>query len=363
MKKLIRLCSVAVAIIMAMPITVNAEIRNAFPTDITLDAFLSEDVLSFEDIQNDESANEEFDELDDELEVSGEDAEEVQGLTLPAIKAYGEEDIDLLAKLIWHESEAEPRDGKIAVAEVILNRINSSVYPNSVSDVIYQKGQFSHVSSVKNENPDQETRKIAEEVLNGELRVLNNSNVLYFRNPKKTSGINASEPKNWGRHKYFASYGNHAFYTHTPYGENKVADNSAKSSADANHSQPAKNTNKEAKISVASNKETEKNIDTLETSNFEDTFEIMEFEILDPDSPDFVDFDVIDFDLENIEETEVERELTEEERLKELHAEIEADRQAEVEAIAANHEATQAAVDAAVAQAIADEEYAASQAN
>lgn len=146
-----------------------------------------------------------------------EDATIVSGFTLPDIPMYNEEDVDLLARLIWHESEGEPRVGKIAVGEVVLNRINSRYYPDTVHDVIYQKGQFSYVQYVKYEHPDAETRLIAEDVLNHGLKVLNNDDVLYFRNPTITSGLSASSEINWGRHKYYTYYGHHSFYLHTPF--------------------------------------------------------------------------------------------------------------------------------------------------
>lgn len=151
-----------------------------------------------------------------EKNESDDDSFAVQGLVLPDIPAYSEEDIILLAKLIWHESEGEPREGKIAVGEVVLNRIKSKFFPDTVYDVIYQKGQFSHVKYVEFETPDEETVQIADDVLNRGLKILNNSGVLYFRNPMKTSKVPASTEKNWGRHKYFTYYGNHAFYIHSP---------------------------------------------------------------------------------------------------------------------------------------------------
>lgn len=144
-----------------------------------------------------------------------ENAAKVSGVTLPEIPAYGTEDIELLAKLIWHESEGEIRDGKIAVGEVVLNRINSELFPDTVYDVIYQQGQFSHVKYVEYEEPDEETYEIANDVLNNGLKVLDNPLILYFRNPMKTSGIPASEVKNWGYHEYATYFGNHAFYIHT----------------------------------------------------------------------------------------------------------------------------------------------------
>lgn len=52
------------------------------------------------------------------------------------------EDIDLLARVIAHESRNEPLAGKIAVANVILNRVADSRFPNTISGVLTQKNQF-----------------------------------------------------------------------------------------------------------------------------------------------------------------------------------------------------------------------------
>jgi N-acetylmuramoyl-L-alanine amidase len=51
-------------------------------------------------------------------------------------------DVQLLAALIFCEAGNQPYEGQVAVGAVVLNRVQSSVYPNSISEVIYQSGQF-----------------------------------------------------------------------------------------------------------------------------------------------------------------------------------------------------------------------------
>ena len=51
-------------------------------------------------------------------------------------------DRDLMAAIIYCEAGAEPYQGKVAVGAVIMNRVRSSRFPNTISGVIYQKGQF-----------------------------------------------------------------------------------------------------------------------------------------------------------------------------------------------------------------------------
>jgi spore germination cell wall hydrolase CwlJ-like protein len=47
--------------------------------------------------------------------------------------------LDCLTKNIYHEAAGEPVEGKIAVAQVTLNRVSSGLFPNNVCDVVYQK--------------------------------------------------------------------------------------------------------------------------------------------------------------------------------------------------------------------------------
>lgn len=56
------------------------------------------------------------------------------------------EEIDLLARIVWLEARGECAAGQQAVAEVVLNRIASSQFPDTLDAVIYQKGQFSTAS-------------------------------------------------------------------------------------------------------------------------------------------------------------------------------------------------------------------------
>ncbi len=51
-------------------------------------------------------------------------------------------DVDLLARLISAEARGEPYTGQVAVGAVVLNRVESPAFPNSLSGVIYQSGAF-----------------------------------------------------------------------------------------------------------------------------------------------------------------------------------------------------------------------------
>ena len=60
-------------------------------------------------------------------------------------KKYSKSDLRLMASIINCEAGSEPYQGKVAVGIVVMNRVSSKSFPNSIKGVIYQKGQFSPV--------------------------------------------------------------------------------------------------------------------------------------------------------------------------------------------------------------------------
>ena len=69
-------------------------------------------------------------------------AAEAEAQTEAAAPQAAAGDLELLASIIFCEAGNQPYEGQVAVGAVILNRVNSGVYPGSISDVIYQPGQF-----------------------------------------------------------------------------------------------------------------------------------------------------------------------------------------------------------------------------
>ena len=59
-----------------------------------------------------------------------------------AVAQIQEADKELLASIIFFEAGKQPYEGQVAVGAVIMNRVKSAVYPNSISEVVYQSGQF-----------------------------------------------------------------------------------------------------------------------------------------------------------------------------------------------------------------------------
>lgn len=79
-------------------------------------------------------------------------------------------DIQLMARAINGEARGEPYEGQVAVGAVILNRVKSSKFPNTISGVIYQSGAFTAVSDGQINVPIKEgstVLKAARDAMNG----------------------------------------------------------------------------------------------------------------------------------------------------------------------------------------------------
>lgn len=77
-------------------------------------------------------------------------------------------DVELLARLIHGEARGEPYVGMVAVGAVVLNRVKSSKFPNTIAGVIYQSGAFDAVSDGQiNLTPGEQSRRAARDALNG----------------------------------------------------------------------------------------------------------------------------------------------------------------------------------------------------
>lgn len=81
---------------------------------------------------------------------------------------YNDSDVYLLARLIYGEARGESYVGQVAVGAVVMNRIKSASFPNTMSGVIYQKYAFTAVSDGQiNLTPDATAKKAAQDAMNG----------------------------------------------------------------------------------------------------------------------------------------------------------------------------------------------------
>lgn len=115
--------------------------------------------------------------------------------------SFVEGDRKLLANLIYCEAGAEPYDGKVAVGSVVINRVMSSIFPDTLSGVVYQRSQFSPVASGRLEyamamdKANADCYRAADEAMSGYTNV---GSCLFFRTP--VPGLNGT------------MIGNHIFY-------------------------------------------------------------------------------------------------------------------------------------------------------
>ena len=83
-------------------------------------------------------------------------------------KNYTNSDLYMLAKCIYAEARGESYTGQVAVGAVILNRVASSSFPNTISGVIYQKGAFTAVTDGQiNLEPNKTAMNAASDAMNG----------------------------------------------------------------------------------------------------------------------------------------------------------------------------------------------------
>ena len=96
--------------------------------------------------------------------------------------SYSENDVYLLAKVIYGEARGESYTGQVAVGAVVLNRVKSSSFPNTISGVVYQPYAFTAVADGQiNLAPNETAKKAARDALNGWDP---SGGALYYYNPK-----------------------------------------------------------------------------------------------------------------------------------------------------------------------------------
>ncbi len=128
---------------------------------------------------------------------------------IPNRGSQRDEDIYWLSRIINSEAQGESYEGKVAVGNVIINRVNSPKFPNTIKGVVFDKQngytQFSPVidGTIYN-NPDAYSIKAAKDVLNGSRPV---GDALYFLNPRKSTNFwiveNREHIKTIGLHDFY----------------------------------------------------------------------------------------------------------------------------------------------------------------
>lgn len=101
----------------------------------------------------------------------------------PMQNSRGQNDLYLLARLISGEARGEPYQGQVAVGAVIMNRLKSKDFPNTIAGNVYKKGEFESVSNGQIWGPvTNSALKAAQAAISGEDPT---GGALYFYNPAK----------------------------------------------------------------------------------------------------------------------------------------------------------------------------------
>ena len=96
--------------------------------------------------------------------------------------SFSDSEIDLLARLVRAEAQTEPLEGKIAVACVVLNRVESPHFPDTIKEVIYAPGQFQPVKNGEINKPaDAESIQAVKAALTDQPQLA--PGALFFYNP------------------------------------------------------------------------------------------------------------------------------------------------------------------------------------
>ena len=93
------------------------------------------------------------------------------GLSEQGTAQYEQNELQLLARCVNGEARGEPYEGQVAIGAVVMNRVKSPRYPNSIADVIYAPGQFGPVSNGSIAkylaNPKASCLQAAQDAING----------------------------------------------------------------------------------------------------------------------------------------------------------------------------------------------------
>lgn len=121
---------------------------------------------------------------------------------------YTTEELDLLVQLAMAEAEGEDVEGKAHVIRVVLNRVQSDYFPDTVAEVIYQRNQFTSVNSERWAiEPAEECYDALDLVFHDNWDDTNGA--LYFE--ATSNGEDTWHSRNL---EYLYTHGNHRFYTH-----------------------------------------------------------------------------------------------------------------------------------------------------
>lgn len=112
------------------------------------------------------------------------------------------EEYEMLCRIVTTEANSEDVEGQMLIANVVMNRVASDIFPDTVEEVILSPGQFDPVETgaFYNTAPTDESREAVIRALSGEDR---SEGALYFQKSAATR---------WGDYDFLFRYGSHSFY-------------------------------------------------------------------------------------------------------------------------------------------------------
>ena len=122
--------------------------------------------------------------------------------------SYSDADLKLMAAIIQAEAGGESYAGQLAVGTVIMNRVKSSLFPNTLSGVIYQTNQFQpvrdgHLALILERGPNESCTNAAKQVLNG----YRSGDWLFFMTKKWADYYGITGYSMIGNHAFFRNWG------------------------------------------------------------------------------------------------------------------------------------------------------------
>jgi spore germination cell wall hydrolase CwlJ-like protein len=159
------------------------------------------------------AAQQEVTEAQTQAENTEETAAPAEEATVsPYYMELSEEDIYLIACIVDWEANSESYEGKLAVANVILNRVRSSAYPNTVSGVIYQRGQFGGVLDSSGNYSTRWQARLASGPRNDECITAARAAASGVNNVIGYLAFNGTAYCNLSSYRSYIIIGNHCFY-------------------------------------------------------------------------------------------------------------------------------------------------------
>jgi len=142
-----------------------------------------------------------------EVEYEGERGYVSKKYCETSVGYYAQEDLYLVAQLVHQEAKYTTKDGLVAVANVVYNRLRSSRFPNTLEGVVFEEGQFSPAANEKSLRSVRPSSGAVDAVLEVFARgkTILPKNILYFRAARMGTTWSSSR-------RYYETFGGNCFF-------------------------------------------------------------------------------------------------------------------------------------------------------